>query len=228
MLVNRVDNHEIAEAEVIHYGITEVYRQFLGILIDENATEVFHSTGISYFRRFDNDWQIRVALAEICGETKPGMCILDAFALKRNVADYAEHLLSVLLIQLYRFLVVARKHYFGAPSHTQHLFMLIESLGREEFRLFEQKLIYMRKHRRVETYGVLYQEYGLHAYIGDIVGIEFVLKKLDYCKEQVHVSEPAENIVDIGQILHSQTAGHFLAEWREHDKRHRRIKTLDF
>ncbi len=98
--------------------------------------------------------------------------------------------------------------------------MLIERLGGEYKRLLKQELIKRGQYRRIEPDRVLDKQDELHShFVYIVVGIHLVLKQLDYGKQQVDISQPAEHIVDSRQILFGKSPRHLLGEWRENDYR---------
>ena len=152
MFVDRVDNHKVAKTEVVHNGIAKVDGQLFGIFIYKNSTELADRTCICHFRRFNDNRQIGIVFSEIAGKSQTCVSIFHSLALKRHIADYAEHLLAVFLIQLHGLFVVTGEHHFRTATHAQHLLVLVEGFCREKLRLLEQKFIDMRKHRRVKAY----------------------------------------------------------------------------
>ena len=109
-----------------------------------------------------------------------GKAVLGAVAAEGYVADDAQRMAAVFLVQGHGLLVVASKHHLGTPAHTQHLLVLVERLGGKGHGLFQQKFVDMRQHRRVKSYRVLHQQYHLHAYVVDVVlGVHLVFQQLD-------------------------------------------------
>ena len=69
----RVTDYEVTESEVLHYGISQVDREFLGILGNESAAEFLYQRGVFLLRRFHYYGQIRVTLTQIFGELDTGL-----------------------------------------------------------------------------------------------------------------------------------------------------------
>ncbi len=75
----------------------------------------------------------------------------------------------------------------------------------------------MRQYRRIESHGILYHKYHLDSNLIDVlVGVLFVLQKLDDRQQQIHIAKPAENVVYATEILVGQTARHLFGEGGEH------------
>ena len=126
-------------------------------------------------------------------------------------------MVAVAVEELDGLLVVTGEHYLGSAAHSQTLLVLVEGLGREDQRLLEQELVDRRQYRRVEPHRVFDQQEHLHADFVDVVGVFLVFDKLDNGQQQVHVAEPAEDVVDMAQVGVAQTPRHLLREGREHD-----------
>ena len=108
--------------------------------------------GILYFRRLYYHREIRVTFSEFAGEFYARLRIFHSFVLERNVAYNPENVLAVFVVKRHSLLVVAGKHHFRTSAHTEHLFMLVERLGRKLARLLEQEFVDQRKHRRIESH----------------------------------------------------------------------------
>ena len=48
--VRRVADNKVAETEIVHDSLSEVYRQLLAVLIDEDAAERRHGIGVRCLR----------------------------------------------------------------------------------------------------------------------------------------------------------------------------------
>ena len=53
-----VDDYEVAEAEVLHYGVAQVHRQLFAIFVEECAVKLLHMGGVLHIARLDDDGQI--------------------------------------------------------------------------------------------------------------------------------------------------------------------------
>ena len=129
LAVGRIFYNEIAKTEVVFYGFANVDGQLLGIFVDERAVELCHVAAVLGVARLHDYGQIGVLLTQIVCELESGFLVLLAIALKRDVAYHAQHVVAIFVIDLYGFLVVARKHHLWASAHAQHRLVAIESLG---------------------------------------------------------------------------------------------------
>ena len=223
-----IADYEVAKAEIVGYGLAEVYGQFLGILVEEHAAEILHLVAVLALRRFDDNGQIGVFVAQIAGQAQAGLAVLHALAVERHVGDHAQHILAVFVVKLHGLLIVAGQNHLWAAAHAQHLLMLVKGLGGKHHRLVEKELEQVRKHRRIEAHGVLHKHYHLHAHLQHVaLGVHLVLEQLYYGEEQVDVAQPREHIVDMLQVLVGQAARHLLGEGREHHDWHVGMRLLD-
>ncbi len=186
-----ITHHKVAETEVVDDGFAEVDGKFFGVFVNECAPHLYDIVGILGLGALDDQGQIGVARPQLAGQFYAGFGVLDAFAHERNVADDAEDVFGILVVDFESFLVVACEHYLGTSAHTQHALVLVECFGREETRLRENEFVDYREHRAVESHRVLDDDDELHAHIVNvIVGIEFVLEQLDDGEQQVDVAKP--------------------------------------
>ncbi len=201
---------EVAKAEVGHDGLAQVDGQFLGVFVEKYGAHGLDGGAVCRLRRLDDERQIRVALAQIAGEPQAGGGVFYPLAVKGYVAYHAQQIGAVLLVERHGLLIVAGEHHLGAAAHAQHLLVLVEGLGREFPRLLEQKLVDMRQYRRVKSHRVLDHHYHLHAHLGDVGRVEAVFHQLDDGQQQVHITQPAEYVVDGAEVGLGQSSRHFL------------------
>ncbi len=170
--------HKVAEAEVVHDSLAEVYRQLFGVLVKECASEFPGRGGVFHFRRFHNHRQCGIAVVQILHQPQAGSGVLDTTAFERHIGNHAQKMLSVALVKRHSLFVIAGEHHLRTSAHAQHLFVLVQGLGTEGHRLLEQEFVYMREYRRVKAHRIFHQQYHLHAYIVNVGGIEPVFEQL--------------------------------------------------
>ena len=79
--------------------------------------------------------------------------------------------------------------------------------------LLQDIIIEVGQDGTIETNGVFYQEYHLHTRLPDIMlQIHLILNQLDDGKNQVGISQPAENIIEDAQILVLHSFGDTMGE----------------
>jgi len=196
-----VDKLEIAESEVAHDGIAQVDRQLLGVLVEEAGVEGGGAFGVFGVGRFDDEGYERVFLPHVCAEFQSGLGIFLPLVHERYVGDDAQHVVGIFLIHGHGLFVGAGQFYFWPPAHAQHLFVLVEGLGREYLRLFQHELVEVGQYRGVEAHRVFDQHDNLHARLGVFFDVHLVFKQLDDSQQQVGISQPAEHVVDAAEVL---------------------------
>ena len=219
-----VAEDEVAKAEVVHHRLAQVDGQRLGVLVEEGAVQLAGLLAVFAVARLDDDGQVGVVLLYPPGQLQAGMHVLAPVVLEGDIAYHPQHVVVKLLVEPHGFLVVARQHHLGAPSHAQHGLVPVECLGRERLRLPQDELVERGQYRRVEAHRVLDEQYHLYAHLRDVVlGVHLVLDELDDGHQQVDVAQPRKHIVDPGEVLVLQPQRHLAGEGCEHHKGHVRI-----
>ncbi len=223
-----VADDEVAESEVVDDGFSEVDGEFLGVLVDEGASELADVVGVLGLGAFDDEGEVGVAFAEFAGEADACLGVFAAFAHEGDVADDSEDVVAVAVIEGEGFLIVAGEHDFGAPSHAEHLFVFVEGFGGEFARLFEDEFVDDGEHRGVESDGVFDEEDHLDPDAVDVVvGVHLVLEELDDGQEEVDVAQPGEDVVYPGEVFVGEPAGYFLGEGGQDDDGHPGVEVAD-
>ena len=183
--------------------------------------------GIFGIARLNDDRQIGVLASEIIRQFQTRLLILHVATHKRHIADNAQNVFAVFVVEFDGFIVVSREHHLGTSPHTHHGFVGIERLGGEATRLPENKIIERGENRRIEAHRVLHQKNHLNAHLRDIVfGIHFIFDEFDDSHQQIHITQPAKHIVDGRKIFVLQSARHLTGERCEHHERHMRSQLL--
>ncbi len=224
-----VADYEVAKAEVVHYGLPEIDGQLFAVFVEESAAELGHAFAVFRVARLDDDGQVGVAVAQIARQAQTRVLVLDAAALERHIADYAQYMLAVVVVEPPGLLVVARQHHLWPSAHAQHGLVGVERLGGEPLRLAQDELIERGQNRGVEAHRVLNEQNHLYAHAHNVVlGIQLVLEQLDDGHQQVDIAQPAEHIVDPAEVLAHKAARHLARKRREHHNRRVGIHVLDF
>ena len=189
LLGNRVAEDEVAEAHVLFDEPAQVDIHFLRVLVDE--VEVF-GLGLRLvlnLRALKDERHVFVALANLAQQLQTGfrIALLDVCQTathslhgEARVGDDAQHIIVVLLIPLYGFLVGRGQHYLWTTTLTLCSSVWVQSLGRKVFALCEDVVIQVGEHRGVEADVVLHQQYHLHTGLFDVVlDVHLVLYQLD-------------------------------------------------
>ena len=223
-----VDDYEVAEAEVLHYGVAQVHWQLFAVFVEECAVKLLHVGGVLHIARLDDDGQIGILAPQVSRQLQACLLVFDTVAGKRHVANHAQNVVAVFVVECHRLTIVSGKHHLRTATHTHHGFVGVERLGGEALRLPQNEIIERGEYRRIEAHRVLHQQYHLNAHLRNIVvGIHFVFNQFDDCHQQVHVAQPTEHIVHSREILVLQAARHLTRKRREHHKRHIGVKSLE-
>ena len=213
----RIAEDEVAESHVFFYHLSQVNIHLLTVLVDEVKALGFCLCAVFAFATLQNEWHIFIALAYLAQQFQSSLsiailhlCQLSVWGMhgESGIADDAQGIFMILLIDAHRILVVGGKHHFGASSFALCCSMWIERFGRESLTLCQNIVVEVGQYRGVETYIVLYEEYHLHASLVDIVlDIHPVFYQFDDREYEVGVSQPAEHIVEDRHILVFYTFG---------------------
>ena len=153
--------------------------------------------------------------------------VLHASEREAHVADDAEHVVGILLVQRHRLLIVAGEHHLWTSAHTQRGGMAVERLRGEALALGENVVVEIGKNGAVEADAVLHEQNHLHATLLDVVlEVHLVLDELDDGENEVGVAQPAEHIVEDAEVLVLHALRYAMRERREHHVVHIRKSRL--
>ena len=163
-----------------------------------------------------------------------GRLTLGLFSLRRashretGVADDAEHVVGIALIHLHCFLITARQHHLRASALALCGGVGIECLGGEAVALLEYVAVEIGQYGGIEPDAVLDEQYDLDAGLAYVVvDVHLVLNELDDREDEIGVAEPAEDVVEDGEVLVLHAARDAVGERREHDAGYVRRESLD-
>ena len=95
--------------------------------------------------------------------------------------------------------------------------MGVERLCTETLALLQNIVVQIGQNRRVEAYAVFHQQYHLHASLADVVvDVHLVFYQLDDRENEVGVAQPAEHVVEDGQVFVLHPSGNAVREGGEH------------
>ena len=136
---------------------------------------------------------------------------------KAAVGYHAKHVLLVFVKESHSLIIVSCQYHLWSATHSQCRSVRIKCLCGKALALCEDKGIEIRQERGIESDAVLHEHDDLHAGFGDVmVEIHLVLDKLDDGENEVSVSEPAEYVVEDGEVLMLHTSGDTVAERCQH------------
>ena len=119
-----------------------------------------------------------------------------------GVADDAQRVLVVLLVNLHRLLVVRGQHHLRTATLALGGGVGVQRLGREALRLCQYVIIEVWQYGGVEAYVVLDEQNHLHTGLAYVVlNVHLVLQQFDDGHDEVRVAKPAEDVVEHRHIL---------------------------
>ena len=198
----RVAEYEVAETHVFLEYVTQVDARRLGILIHELKALSQRPLAVLALRTLYYQRHILVNRADVTQQFQSGIRVFLAPDRESHVAYHAECACRILVVYLHCLLVCAGEHHLWTSSHAQCRGMTVERLGGETLALHEHIAVKIRQNRTVIAYAVLHKKNHLHptlAYV--VVEIHLVLDEFYYRENEVCVAEPAEHIVENGEIL---------------------------
>ena len=192
-----VAKHEIAEAEMLFHGATQVDGHLFRILVDEGRVVGRGFDGIVRFGRFEDEGQERIGLAQTVEERHAGFRIDHPAARIAGIGDDAQHIVGMRIVERGGFLVGARQSDLGTTAHAQGALVFIEGFGGKLPTLLQHKLVEFGQHGGIETNVVFDEQNELHSTLFDVViEIHFVLEQLDDGEQQIGVAQPAEHVFE--------------------------------
>ena len=145
-----------------------------------------------------------------------------------HVADDAQNVVGVALVDVPRLFVTTRQHHFRSSAHTQRGGVVVERLGRKSLALHQYILVEIRQNARIESNRVLDEQNHLHAHLFDVVfDVHAVLNQLDNRENQVCVAQPAEHIVENRKVFVGHPSRDAVRKRREHHAAHVGMLLLD-
>ena len=213
----RVAEDEVAEAEVFLEHLMQVERHLLRVFIYEAEAFRLCLCAVLRLRAFEYQRQVGVGLSYLAHQLQTRLAVLHAVYGEAHVANHAEHVVRVAFVECHCLLIVACQHHFRSATHTQRSSVAVECLGREAFALREYVVVEVGQYGAVEAYAVLHQQYHLHATLVDVVlKVHLVLYQLDNGEDEVGVAEPAEHVVEDGEVFVLHALRDAMREGREH------------
>ena len=213
----RVAEDKVAKAEVLLKNLSQVERHLLRVLVDEAESFSLSLGAVLRLRAFEYERQIWIVLPYLAHQFQTRLAVLLAVYGEAHIAYHAEHIVRVAFVQRHSLLVVARQHHLRSAAHTQRCRVAVERLGSEALALRQYVVVEVGQYRTVEAYAVLNEQNHLHAALVDVVlEVHLVLYQLDDREDKIGVAEPAEHVVEDGEVFVLHTFRDAVRERREH------------
>ena len=117
------------------------------------------------------------------------------------------------------FFVGARQHDFGTSAHAEGALVLVEGFGGELHALLEHEFVQLGQDGGIEADIVFYEDDLLHTTFFDVViEIHFVFNQFDDGEQQIGVSQPAEDVFEVGKVFVLDARCDAVAEGGEYDQ----------
>ena len=210
--------------------MAQVDVHLLRVLVDEVEALGLGPLGVHRLAAGEDQGHVLVAPANLPQQLQAGLGVAFLHVAQAangrlqgeaGVADDAQRVLVILLVEGHGLLVAGGEHHLGAAALALGGGMGVKGLGGEVFRLQEDVVIEIGQHGGVEADVVLDQQNHLHAgLLHVVVDVHLVLDELDDGEDEVGVAEPAEDVVEDGHVLVLHAAGDAVAEGGEHHAGH--------
>ena len=117
------------------------------------------------------------------------------------------------------FFVGARQHDFGTSAHAEGALVFVEGFGGELHALLQHEFVQLGQDGGIEADVVFYEDDLLHtAFFDVVVEIHFVFNQFDDGEQQIGVSQPAEDVFEVGEVFVLDARCDAVAEGGEYDK----------
>ena len=213
-----VAKHEIAEAEMLFHGTTQIDGHLFGVFVDESGVVRRGFEGIVRLGGLEDEGQERIGLAQTREEGDTGFRVDHAAARIARIGDDAEHVVGMCVVERGGFLVGARQSDLRTTAHAQRTLVLVEGFGGKLLTLLQDELIKLGQDGGVEPNVVFDEKDELHSTLFDVViEVHLVLEQLDDGEEQIGVAQPAEHIFEGRKIFVLDARRDAVAEGGEHN-----------
>ncbi len=195
----------------------EVDPYLLGVLVDEMRAALLRQPALVGLGGLHDERDEVVFGADGRQELVSRRLVYPPAARETAVADDSQRVLLETGIQVPSLLVGAGEHDFRTSAHAQGLKLRVQGFGGELQALLEHETVEVGQYGRVETDGVLHQQYHLHAGFHVVFQVHLVFYQLDDGEEQVGVAQPAEHVVEDGEVHVLHALPDAVAERGKHD-----------
>ena len=161
---NRVGKYKIAKTKIIGNDFAQFHHLCFRHFVDKSRFHLIGQLVIILVGRLNNKGNKRVLFANFTTKFNAGSRIFDAVFLIIHIGNHTQHIALIFGVNLHSFLVIAGKQDFGTTTHSQHLFVCIESFGHERTRLNKHILVQMRQNGRIKPHRILYKKDDLHSH----------------------------------------------------------------
>ena len=213
-----VTKHEIAEAEMLFHGATQIDGHLFGVFVDESGVVRRGFEGIVRLGGLEDEGQERIGLAQAREECDTGFRIDHSAARIARIGDDPEHVVGMCVVERGGFFVGARQSDLRTTAHAQCALVLVEGFGGKLLTLLQDELIKLGQDGGVEPNVVFDENDELYSTLFDVViEVHLVLEQLDDGEEQIGVAQPAEHIFEGRKIFVLDARTDAVTEGGEHN-----------
>ena len=228
-----VGDDEVAEAEFPADELRQVVVEGLGALDEEAGLQGLGHRPHALLRGLHQDGHLGVVLADHPAQVDARVQLLLRGLVapvqdEADVGDDAQHVALVLLVHGHGVVVVRGHQDLRAGALAEALLALVERVPDGFAVLQEDEAVQLGEIDGVEADRVLHQEDALHAVLQDVHGrVPAVLQELDDGDDQVRGVVPAEDAVEMAQVMALHLLVDLLREGGQQDDGGVRVDGLD-
>ena len=228
-----IGDDEVAETEFPADEFRQVVVEGLGPLDEEAGLQGFGHRPHAFLRGLHQDGHLGVVLADHPAQVDARVQLLLRGLVapvqdEADVGDDAQHVALVFLVQGHGVVVVRGHQDLRAGPLAEALLALVEGVPDGFAVLQEDEAVQFGEVDGVEADRVLHQEDALHAVLQDVHGrVPAVLQELDDRDDQVRGVVPAEDAVEMAQVVTLHLLVDLLREGGQEDDGGVRVDGLD-
>ena len=234
----RISEDEIAKPHVLLHQTAQVHTHLLGVLVHKAEAFCFCLGTVITLRTLKDKGHKRVILSDIAEKlqtcirtflTPKGICAIlwfdflfnfisksfgCTFQRESGITDDSKGIIGILIIQFLRLFISTSQYHLRTTTHTHGGSMPVQGFLGEVLTLLQNIIIEVRQDGAIEADGILYKKNHLYTSLPDIMlKIHLILNQLDDGKNQVGITQPAEDIIEDAQILVLHSLGNAMREW---------------
>ena len=228
-----IGDDEVAESEFPADEFRQVVVEGLGPLDEEAGLQGFGHRAHAFLRGLHQDGHLGVVLADHPAQVDARVQLLLRGLVapvqdEADVGDDAQHVALVFLVQGHGVVVVRGHQDLRTGPLAEALLALVEGVPDGFAVLQEDETVQLGEIDGVEADRVLHQEDALHAVLQDVHGrVPAVLQELDDGDDQVRGVVPAEDAVEMAQVVALHLLVDLLREGGQQDDGGFRVDGLD-
>ena len=213
-----VTEDEIAETHVLLHQSAQVQAHLFRVLVHKAEALGLSTLAVLTLRTLHNERHILVAGMDGTQELDAGLRIFLSIHGEASVADHTEHIARETLVDTEGFFIGTGENHLGTAAHAQGGSVTVEGLGGETLTLKQDVIVEVGEDRTVKPDAVFDKQYHLHTTLQDVMfQIHLVLHELDDGEDEIGIAQPAEDIVEDGEILVLHAPGDTMRERGKHD-----------